>query len=256
MKCCGGTSYTDYMESVWRQNDLHFENRRNKAPLTCCNDYWKYKDAPGSEFGYCSIYLIDPDTSGNQLPTELNYKLFRKVRIWQRGDDSDNFHWCNFYQVSTYWTMGKHGETCRVNEAIITSSHNFMILRRNSKNCYYMYNLSVATPFCLWMMQLFLGTTQLLLIEVSLIMWLCLTLRIRSEGADICYFCRAHGALGIHISLSMYSTLNILDRLIQVFAAVCTCRRSHFLIEEAGIKLNSVTQCDQLPKGIQAQHCL
>lgn len=78
LKCCGGTSYTDYMESVWRQNDLHFENRRNKAPLTCCNDYWKYKDAPGSEFGYCSIYLIDPDTSGNQLPTELNYKLFRK----------------------------------------------------------------------------------------------------------------------------------------------------------------------------------
>lgn len=212
MKCCGGTSYTDYMESVWRQNDLHFENRRNKAPLTCCNDYWKYKDAPGSEFGYCSIYLIDPDTSGNQLPTELNYKLFRKVRFWQRRDDSDNFHWCNFIK---YPHIGPW-ETCRVNEAILTSSHNFMIFRRNSKNCY--YNLSMVILFCLWMMWLFLGPSQLLLIEVSLIMWLCLTLRIRSEGADICYFCRAHGALGIHISFSMY-----FEHIGQVDPSLCCC---------------------------------
>lgn len=78
LKCCGGTSYTDYLQSVWMLNDLHYQNRRDKAPLTCCQDYWKYKDAPGSEFSYCSIYLIDPDTSGNILPSDLNGKLFRQ----------------------------------------------------------------------------------------------------------------------------------------------------------------------------------
>lgn len=78
LKCCGGTSYTDYLSSVWSLNELYYEKRRNKAPLTCCEDYWKYKDAPGSEFSYCSMYLIDPDAAGQPLPTDLNAKLFKR----------------------------------------------------------------------------------------------------------------------------------------------------------------------------------
>ena len=66
---------------MWQLNDLHFQQRRNKAPLTCCSDYWKYKDARGQDFDYCSIYLVDPDTAGNILPGELNGKIFKKVSL-------------------------------------------------------------------------------------------------------------------------------------------------------------------------------
>ena len=86
LKCCGGASYTDYLTSVWSENELYRQYRENKAPATCCSDYWKFKDTPKSEYNnynaYCSIYLIDGDISGNPLLDRLNHKLFKTVKCF------------------------------------------------------------------------------------------------------------------------------------------------------------------------------
>ena len=62
---------------------MYEQYRDKKAPATCCSDYWKFKDVPKTEFNvytsYCSIYLIDGDTSGNPLLDRLNHKLFKRV---------------------------------------------------------------------------------------------------------------------------------------------------------------------------------
>ncbi|XP_052798010.1 tetraspanin-36-like [Mya arenaria] len=69
--CCGGYSYTDYVESVWA-NDYQSEKpgeRKDMAPLTCCADYKRYEDISYSEYKYCRMYVSDPEETANQLQT-------------------------------------------------------------------------------------------------------------------------------------------------------------------------------------------
>ncbi|KAK3602622.1 hypothetical protein CHS0354_034206 [Potamilus streckersoni] len=76
LKCCGGTGPLDYTESTWRYGDPYLpESRKDMAPLTCCQDYWKYKDANTVNYKYCPLFV---ENTANDPLKKLNYNINTK----------------------------------------------------------------------------------------------------------------------------------------------------------------------------------
>ena len=58
LQCCGGQGFTDYQGSQWSKDDpLYVEERKDKAPLTCCRDYKRYEDIMAAEYRYSLVVL-------------------------------------------------------------------------------------------------------------------------------------------------------------------------------------------------------
>ena len=90
LRCCGGVSYTDYLESNWISTiitektdpNLNDEIGKNSVPLSCCKNSHIYENQPSS-YQFCKIYQ-DVNVNGNDRP--INPYLYQtpcKVAIVQ-----------------------------------------------------------------------------------------------------------------------------------------------------------------------------